>query len=55
MKKCPGCEKEVDKYLIACQYCGKLIQWEQEADKKAGLSAAKFSKEIQEKNSRKKR
>jgi hypothetical protein len=24
MKKCPGCDKEIDKYAIACQYCGKI-------------------------------
>lgn len=24
MKKCPECEREIDKYGIACEYCGKL-------------------------------
>jgi hypothetical protein len=24
MKKCPGCEREIDKYAIACEYCGRL-------------------------------
>lgn len=24
MKKCPGCQRELDKYGIACQYCGKV-------------------------------
>ena len=24
MKKCPECERELDKYMIACQYCGKV-------------------------------
>ena len=26
MKKCSGCHKEIDKYSIACQYCGKLTE-----------------------------
>jgi len=26
MKKCPGCELEIDKYGIACQYCGVLTE-----------------------------
>ena len=29
MKKCPDCEREVDKHMIACQYCGKLLKFEQ--------------------------
>lgn len=24
MKKCPGCEKEIDKFAIACEYCGRV-------------------------------
>jgi len=24
MKKCPDCEREIDKYGIACEYCDKL-------------------------------
>lgn len=24
MKKCPDCQRELDKYGIACQYCGKV-------------------------------
>ena len=24
MKKCPGCSREIDKYGIACQYCGRV-------------------------------
>ena len=26
MKKCNGCHQEIDKYTIACQYCGKLAE-----------------------------
>ncbi len=26
MKKCNGCDQEIDKYAIACQYCGKLSE-----------------------------
>ncbi|MCK5268467.1 MAG: hypothetical protein KAR07_09875 [Spirochaetes bacterium] len=26
MKKCKGCHQEIDKYTIACQYCGKLAE-----------------------------
>ena len=25
MKNCPGCEREVDKHAIACQYCGRVV------------------------------
>ncbi|MBI5150417.1 MAG: hypothetical protein HZA28_06570 [Candidatus Omnitrophica bacterium] len=31
MKKCPGCEREIDKYAIACQYCGKLSSLQKQA------------------------
>ena len=24
MKKCPGCERAIDKYAIACEYCGRV-------------------------------
>ena len=30
MKKCEGCEKEIDKYGIVCEYCGKLSNKEAE-------------------------
>ncbi len=26
MKKCLGCHQDVDKYAIACQYCGKVLE-----------------------------
>jgi len=26
MKKCPDCEKEIDKYTFACEYCGRLFK-----------------------------
>ncbi len=26
MKKCNDCHQEIDKYAIACQYCGKLAE-----------------------------
>ena len=32
MKKCPSCEREIDKYGIACQYCGRVTE-EKERDK----------------------
>ena len=31
MKKCQGCHREIDKYAIACDYCGRVAQ---EHDKK---------------------
>lgn len=31
MKKCAGCEQDIDKYAIACQYCGKLLDLEKQA------------------------
>ena len=24
MKQCKDCKKEIDKYAIACQYCGRM-------------------------------
>lgn len=35
MKKCKDCEREIDKYAIACQYCGKLMR-EEESHAAAG-------------------
>ncbi|GEM_PF-2235150 len=37
MKNCPGCFKEVDKYAIACQYCGRVAE-EWQKRKKISLS-----------------
>ena len=40
MKKCPECEREVDKFGIACQYCGRVTdehEKEKAADKKEKL------------------
>ena len=36
MKKCQGCEKEIDKLAIACEYCGKVEKGrdDSETDKK---------------------
>lgn len=34
MKKCPDCRRELDKYGIACQYCGK-VEEARELEKKA--------------------
>ena len=28
MKNCPGCSREIDRYSIACQYCGRLVRKE---------------------------
>ena len=30
MKKCQGCHQEIDKYAIACEYCGKLAKGKEE-------------------------
>ena len=34
MKKCPTCEREVDKMAIVCEYCGRLEKANQEKSKK---------------------
>lgn len=26
MKKCPDCDRDVDKATFACEYCGKLVR-----------------------------
>jgi hypothetical protein len=31
MKKCEGCNREIDKYAIACQYCGILLEKDEKA------------------------
>ena len=42
MKRCPGCEREIDKLSIACEYCGKLNKKETPAG--APWSSGKPSK-----------
>jgi predicted amidophosphoribosyltransferase len=32
MKKCPDCNREIDKYGIVCEYCGKLCEVDEHAD-----------------------
>ena len=32
MKKCEGCHQEIDKYAIACQYCGKLLEEKEKSE-----------------------
>ena len=39
MKKCKGCEREIDKFAIACQYCGKLDEERQKPDANANPEA----------------
>jgi len=45
MKKCKGCDKEIDKYAIACQYCGKLPH-EHEDDSKHDQDKDQAAKKI---------
>lgn len=33
MKKCTGCHQEIDKYVIACEYCGKLLKEHEKSEK----------------------
>ena len=47
MKKCPGCEREIDKYSIACQYCGKLTNVGDQK-KESDLLAKRFSNDSSE-------
>jgi hypothetical protein len=37
MKKCPGCEREIDKLAIACDYCGKLDNGKHQGNAVHGL------------------
>ena len=34
MKKCQGCHQEIDRYAIACQYCGKLAEEREKSEEK---------------------
>ncbi len=34
MKKCPGCERELDRMNIICEYCGRLEKAHSEKTKK---------------------
>lgn len=47
MKKCNGCHKEIDKYTIACQYCGKLAE-EREKSEEDNSSDTKGSEKKSE-------
>jgi len=38
MKKCPDCEKDIDKLGVSCEYCGRLPQDEQTTKKEKFLN-----------------
>ncbi len=40
MKNCPGCERKIDRYSIACQYCGR-VEEERQKRKSDSLRAGK--------------
>lgn len=44
MKKCNGCNKEIDKYAIACDYCGKIDEERAKTKKDAPKVEAKGTK-----------
>ena len=41
MKKCPDCKKEIDKYGVACDYCGRVLE---EREKKGRTSSGEEQK-----------
>lgn len=50
MKKCKGCEREIDKYGIACEYCGKLSDKDSEGSESGLLTERPSSSSREESN-----
>ena len=45
MKKCKDCHREIDKYMFACDYCGKLQDKENKSENKEEDSTGEKVKE----------
>ena len=49
MKKCKGCNKEIDKYSIACEYCGRLQEERRKARKDDSVRPDSLTDRIRDK------